>query len=228
MAFQDKKFWHLHNHKLFAQLQDEEVDQLCIISRFKEANKGEMIFFTGTASSQIFILKIGVVKIIETTAEGEEIVKDILHAGDLFGQLPGSNENSSNEYAVAASEVVSFCTFKKEDFESVLSRNPVVSLKFAVHIGDKMRVLEQKYNSLIFKDTRTRLLEFLKRYVQEFNVSHHTPERAPNHLKQEDIAQLIGASRQTVASLLNELERDGIIVYNRKEIKLDLKYFQKK
>ncbi len=228
MATQDKKYWHLHNHRLFNQLNDEEINGLCIISRYREANKGEMIFFTGESSNRIFILKRGVVKIMQTDANGNEVVKDVLHEHDLFGHIPGTGSGSSyqDEYALAASETVSICTFLKDDFEKVLSQNPQVSLRFATHIGDKMRTLEQKYNSLIFKDVRTRLLEFLVRYVREFNEPGREPHKAPNHLTQEDISQLIGSSRQSVATLLNELQKEGTLDYSRKLISLKPEIFQ--
>lgn len=227
MSVTDKKFWHLHNHLLFNQLDDDAVNGLCIISKYREASKGEMIFFTGESENRIFILKKGVVKIIQTDGNGNEVVKDVLHEHDLFGQLPGkSNVGFSEEYALAASDVVSVCTFLKEDFERVLSHNPQVSLRFAGHIGDKIRVMEQKYNSLIFKDVRTRLMEFLVRYIREFGDERTAVPHAANHLTQEDIAQLIGSSRQSVASLLTELEKDGTIAYSRKEIRLKPSIYQ--
>lgn len=219
---EDKKFWLLHAHRLFDQMNDDEVNGLCIISRYKEAHKGERIFFTGEAEDRIYILKQGIVKIVQNTESGDEVVKDVIHEHDLFGQLPGSSLEDT-EFAVAATPVVSICTFRKADFEKVLTNSPQVSLKFARLMGDKMRVLEQKYNSLVFKDLRTRLLEFLRRYSSTFGQGKTT---VPNYLTQEDIAQLIGGSRQSVASLLNELERTGYLVYGRKEIILTEKLLQ--
>lgn len=221
MQTHDLKYWHLHNHQLFKQLSEPEILDLCIISRYREAQKGEMIFFTGDTANRIFILKKGVVKIMQTSESGQEVCKDVIHEGDLFGHLPGTSAmQADNEYALAASDLVSICTFRKEDFEKVLQQNPQVSLKFATHIGDKLRVLEQKYNSLVFKDVKARLFDFMKQYVKTFSDSDADKTSAPNHLTQEDIAQLIGASRQTVATLIHDLEHEGYLVYSRKQIKI--------
>lgn len=217
----DKKYWNLHNHNLFKQLNDEEVAELCIVSRYKEGKKGDIFEFVGEAENKIFILKQGVVKIIKADFEGNEVVKDVLQRHDLFGQLPSSfstTNDESREYAMVASDFASICVFTKEAFERVLAQRPNVSLKFAAHVGDKIRKMEQRYNSLIFKDTKHRLIDFLVKYVKEFST--HQANSAPNYLTQGDIAQLIGASRQTVVTLLTELEKVGFIAYSRKEIKI--------
>ncbi len=218
-ASKDKKFWYLQNHRLFDQLSDDAVEGLCIISRFKEARRGEHIFFTEDTADRIFILKLGAVKIVQSDDDGNEVVKDVLRDHDLFGHLPTRNRTAIHEeHAVALTDDVSICTFKRADFEEVLACNPQVSLKLASHIGDKLRDLEQKYDSLVFKDVRSRLVEFLQRYSDLFMAERDVDGAVPNLLRQEDIAQLIGSSRQTVAELIGELEREGLIRYSRKAI----------
>lgn len=217
----DKKFWYLQKHRLFDQLSDEAVNGLCIISRYKEARRGEHIFFTEDTADRIFILKTGVVKIVQADEDGNEVTRDVLGDHDLFGHLPSHHSSGSNsEHAVALTDDVSICTFKRSDFEEVLARNPQVSLRLASHIGDKLRALEQKYDSLVFKDVRSRLLEFMRRYCAQFASERDAAGAVPNHLRQEDIAQLIGSSRQTVAELIGELEREGLLHYTRRTIRL--------
>ncbi|MBL8011236.1 MAG: Crp/Fnr family transcriptional regulator [Flavobacteriales bacterium] len=217
----DKKFWYLQNHRLFDQLDDEAIAKLCIISRYKEAGRGEHIFFTEDTTDRIFILKTGAVKIVQTDGEGNEVVKDVLGDHDLFGHLPSQGRGSrAEEHAVALTDDVSICTFTRSDFEQVLARNPQVSLRLASHIGDKLRALEQRYDSLVFKDVRARLIEFLRRYVHQFAAERAPDGSVPNHLRQEDIAQLIGCTRQTVAELMGELEREGLLHYSRRRIRL--------
>ncbi len=218
-AGNDKKFWYLQNHRLFDQLSIDAVNGLCIISRYKEARRGEHIFFTEDTTDRIFILKTGAVKIVQTDKEGNELVREVLGDHDLFGHLPTRDRATlQGEHAVALTDDVSICTFKRTDFEEVLTRNPQVSLKLASHIGDKLRALEQKYSSLVFKDVRSRLLEFLRRYSEQFAAERDAAGAIPNYLRQEDIAQLIGSTRQTVAELLGELEREDLVRYSRKSI----------
>ncbi|HNR53748.1 MAG TPA: Crp/Fnr family transcriptional regulator [Flavobacteriales bacterium] len=215
----EKKFWYLQNHRLFDQLSDDAIQGLCIISRYREARRGEHIFFTADTTDRIFILKHGAVKIVQVDHLGNEVVKDVLGDHDLFGHLPAAGRGRSEvEFAVALTDDVSICMFNRADFEQVLARDPQVSLKLASHIGGKLRALEQKYDSLVFKDVRTRLLEFLERYRELLAADREADGAVPNLLRQEDIAQLIGCTRQTVAELLGTLEREGLVRYSRRSI----------
>lgn len=215
----EKKFWYLQNHRLFDQLSDDAVNGLCIISRYKEARRGDHIFFTDDTADRIFIVKTGALKIVQTDRDGHERAKDVLGNHDLFGHLPVLSSSAQQaEHAVALTDDVAICTFKRSDFEEVLARNPQVSLRLASHMGEKLRSLEQRYNSLVFKDVRARLLEFLRYYRDKFSDQRDAQGAVPNHLRQEDIAQLIGSTRQTVAELIGELEREGLVRYTRTAI----------
>ena len=217
----DKKFWYLQNHRLFDQLSDEAIEDLCIISRYKEAGRGEHIFFQGDMTDRIFILKLGAVKIVRTDADGNEVIKDVLGDHDLFGQLPfSSRTDGGEEHAVALTDHVSICMFKRSDLELVLARDPRVSMRLATHYSERLRALEQRYDGLVFKDVRTRLLDFLRRYVELFGSERDAEGAVPNHLRQEDIAQLIGSTRQTVTATLRQLEREGLVCYSRQRIRL--------
>lgn len=216
-----KKFWYLQNHRLFDQLNTEGVEALCIISRYKEAGRGERIYFTEDTADRIFILKQGAVKIVRTDAHGNEVVKDVLGDHDLFGHLPFENGAvRSDEHAVALTDNVSICMFRRHDLEEVLARDPRVTMRLASHVSARLRHLEQRYDSMVFKDVRTRLLEFLHRYVALFAAERAADGSVPNHLRQEDIAQLIGSTRQTVVELLGDLEREGLIHYSRRTIRV--------
>ncbi|MCB0810475.1 MAG: Crp/Fnr family transcriptional regulator, partial [Flavobacteriales bacterium] len=86
--------------------------------------------------------------------------------------------------------------------------------------SERLRALEQRYDGLVFKDVRTRLLDFLRRYVELFGSERDAEGAVPNHLRQEDIAQLIGSTRQTVTATLRQLEREGLVCYSRQRIRL--------
>jgi len=85
-------------------------------------------------------------------------------------------------------------------------------------VGSKLRQIENRLVNLLNKDVKTRLLNFLWQLVQK-HADLNTPNTCiPNFLTHEDIANLIGSSRQTITTLFNELAADGLITYNRQEI----------
>lgn len=83
--YEDLKYWYLRDHKLFRTLSFGQIKQLCIITGFKKAKKGEIIYFSSSDVPRIFLLKKGNIKIVAVDEEGNETIKDIIQKGDLFG-----------------------------------------------------------------------------------------------------------------------------------------------
>ncbi len=217
----DVKYWFLRNHQLFNQLNDLQYDELCVIGRFKEATKNEVIYFTHERLERIYFLKKGVVKIAYVDNNGNEITKDVLKEGDIFGEISlNKNVDHSGEYAKAVSSDVCICSFRIDDFEKLLSKNPQLSLKFSKTVGEKLTTIEQRYTNLKFKDVKTRLFEFLSSYATKNGELHNGFLTVENVFTHQDIASIIGSSRQTITTLMGELEQEEKIKYTRKSIKI--------
>lgn len=216
--YEDLKYWYLRDHKLFRTLSFAQIKQLCIITGFKKAHKGEIIYFSSSDVPRIFLLKKGNIKIVAVDEEGNETIKDIIQKGDLFGELTLETDNQANEYAKVLSDDVIICSFLLSDFEDLLLRNPSLALSYTKFVGLKMKRIKNSYANLISKDARTRLLQFLKDWAEREGKRTTNKVVLENYLTQNDIAQIICTSRQTATQLLNEMETNGMIVYNRKEI----------
>ena len=216
--YDDLKYWYLRDHKLFRTLSFGQIKQLCIITGFKKAQKGEVIYFSSSDVPRIFLLKKGNIKIVAVDEEGNETIKDIIQKGDLFGELTLESDNQANEYAKVLSDDVAICSFLMSDFEDLLLRNPSLALSYTKFVGLKMKRIKNNYSNLISKDAKTRLTLFLKDWGDREGVRIGNRIVIENYLTQNDIAQIICTSRQTATQLLNEMEANGIIAYNRKEI----------
>ncbi len=213
----ETKYWHLHNHKLMNVLSSTEIREMCIISNFKTAKRGEIIYFSHDESSRVYTIKRGTIKIVEIDQKGNEIVKDILQEGDLFGQFT-LTDDMLNEYAVAMSDYVTCCSFRMDDFEKIIERNPALALRYTKWLGFRLKRLENRYANLVFKDVRARLLGFLKDWAMKEGTNENNEITLKNYLTHQDIASLICSTRQTVTSLLNDLKENGTLDYSRNEI----------
>lgn len=216
--YDELKYWYLRDHKLFWTLSMSQIKQLCIVTGFKKANKGEIIYFSNSDVPRIFLLKKGSIKIVSVDEEGNETIKDIIQKGDLFGELTLENDTQSNEYAKALSDEVAICSFLMSDFENLLLQNPSLALSYTKFVGLKMKRIKNSYANLISKDAKTRLYHFLKDWAEKEGKQTDNKVVIENYLTQNDIAQIICTSRQTATQLLNEMETKGLLVYNRKEI----------
>lgn len=216
--FDELKYWYLRDHKLFRALSFSQIKQLCIITGFKTAKKNEVIYFSSSEVPRIFLLKKGNIKIVSIDEQGNEIIKDIIQKGDLFGELTLENDENSNEYAKVLTDEVSICSFLMSDFEDLLYRNPSLALSYTKFVGLKMKRIKNNYANLISKDAKSRLYQFLKNWAESEGKFEGNKVTIENYLTQNDIAQIICTSRQTATQLLNELENNNLISYNRREI----------
>ena len=213
----ETKYWYLRNNHLFNNLGKAEIDEICLISNFKTAKKGEIIYFSHDETSRVYNLKKGTIKIVEINEKGDEIIKDLLQTGDLFGQFTLDNVRS-DEYAVAVSDYVTCCSFRMEDFETVITKNPTLAIKYTKWVGFRLKRMENRYANLMFKDVRTRFLSFLKEWAIKEGKTSTDETTLKNYLTHQDIASLICSTRQTVTAMFNELKVNGILDYSRNEI----------
>lgn len=186
---------------------------------FTQFEKGDFIYFKDDQASNIFMVSKGKVKLVYYTEEGNEVVKAVLRKGEIFGEMAILGEEHRNDCAVAVSSNTKVCPLNVETMYDLMRKN----LNFRLHIykiiGHRVKRLERRLELLFFKDTRTRLVDFLHDLGQEYGEKMDGGEVfIENHYTQKDMADLIGARRETVSTLLNDLKEEGLIDYNRRSI----------
>lgn len=209
----------IRNYDLWCNLSDEDYAALHIEHHFMEVPKGEYIYFEAFHHNKIYFVKEGYIRIGHIDNEGNEKVMEIIQKGELFGQFTLEKSNLHGEFAQAYKQDVSLCAFYIEDFEKLLKKRPDLAIRYSKQVGAKLRTIENRLLNLLNKDVKTRLIHFFWQLVEN-RLGESLPEGfcMPNYLKHEDIANLIGSSRQTVTTMINELEADGILSYNRQQI----------
>lgn len=215
----ETRYWFLRNHKLFSALNRQEVAEICIISNFKTAKKGDIIYLSHDERQRVYFLKKGIIKIVEINEDGTENIKDILQTGDLFGQVSLDNQDL-NEFVVAMSDSITICSFYTADFEKVIAKNPSLALSYTKLVGLRFKRLQNRYANLVNKDVKTRLRIFLKEWAQSEAQNGSSAVVIKNYLTHQDIASLICATRQTVTQLFNEFKALGLLDYSRNEISI--------
>jgi CRP/FNR family transcriptional regulator, cyclic AMP receptor protein len=220
----------IRNYDLWCHLSDAEYADLKVQHHVIDVPKGEYIYFEAYNHNKIYFVKEGYIKIGYIDHEGKEKIKEIIQKGELFGQFSLERSNLHGEFALAYKNDVSICAFTIDDFEKLLKNRPDLALRYSKQVGAKLRSIENRLLNLLNKDVKTRLIHFLWQLVEQ-NLVEDTAEGfcMPNYLTHEDIASLIGSSRQTVTTMINELGTEGILSYNRQEICfLDVKKLQKR
>ncbi len=209
----------LRNYDLWSHLTDEEFEEIKLVHNFLEAKKGDYIYFESFMLDKLFFIKEGFIRIGFINEKGEEVIREIVQKGEVFGQFTLTRENVHGEFAQAHKTDVSLCAFNISDFEKILAGKPGLAIHYSKQIGKKLRNAENRIVNLLHKDVRSRLLGFIYNLAVQQGCSGSAKEFSmESFLTHDDIARLIGSSRQTVTSIINETQSYGLFQMNRKVI----------
>ena len=213
----ETKLWHLENFNVFEGMSKAEMEMVDKMSRMTKTDNDQFIYFPDDPSTTIYFLKKGSVQIGATSDSGQESIKAILKPGELFGELTLTDEGVRSEYAKAIGGEALICAIGMEDMEEMMKKNPKMSLEITKLIGFRLRKMERRLEGLIFKDARTRIVDFLKELAKENGQKVGEEIMVKHFLTHQDIANLTASSRQTVTTVLNELRGRNLIYFERKK-----------
>lgn len=213
-----RRLWYIKNAALFSWLQEDELQRLASRSEMVECKRNSSFYFAQEQSDCIYLVKQGRVKLTRTSAEGREIILDILGPGEIFGELAVAGEEIRTHSAGALDDVL-VCIITRQDFEELLCRHPEMALKVLKLVGLRRRELEMRLEDLIFQPLATRLVLTLLWQARRHGVSE-TDGSVSLPLTQKDLAHLIGASREAVADQLAEFKQSGLIGTSYRKVKL--------
>jgi len=215
----EKTYWYLHNHKIFDQLTKQQLEELSVLVGYFQFGRNELIHLFSDPTKRIYFLKEGLIKIVQKHKDEKGIINGLIHKGDVFGEFTVCKDEDNSHLIVASANAI-ICTFTLENFEKIIQKYPTISLKICKQFGEKIIEANNKYTDIFFKDSKTRLIEFLADFADRYGEKTATETRTRNYLTQEEIARMIGCKRQTVTLLMRELQREGKISYSREHLTL--------
>ncbi len=216
---QDSKHWHLENIRVFANLPEEDKKELREISQMTSYRKHEPICFPGGPSDTVYLLKQGRVKISQVNEKGQEAILSLLEPGEIFGEVEALS-GIPRQTLVRALEPVLICEISRENFERFLERCPKVGMCILKTIGGRLQRIETKFSDMVFHSAPARLAKLLLQLGETMGESDQGNIRLKVRLTHQNLASLIGTSRETVSALLGQFQRQGILNQDRRQIYL--------
>lgn len=203
---------------LFDCLNEEEKAKLESMAEYKVRPKFSYIYLPDESSDQIFFLAKGIVKIAMHSDDGKEIIKSLFQPLAMFGELGIIGETRRQDLAQALREEVHVYTLKVDDLKKLMRLNFQLCDRIMALFGNRLMRAENKLESLIFKDARTRIVEFIKDSMTRSGRKVGLEMLLKHSLTHQDIANITCTSRQTVTLVLNELRKSDLIYFNRGKI----------
>jgi CRP/FNR family transcriptional regulator, cyclic AMP receptor protein len=210
-------FWYLENIDLTDLLCPGKMAAAEQSIDHKSFKKGEYVYLPGEYADKIFFIMEGRVKIGSYSDTGREITKTIIGPGEVFGEMPLTGEDQRRNFAQAM-ENTQVCVLSVQQMRSLLKDHSALSMFFMKILGNRMVEMEKRLESLVFKDSRTRVIEFLRDLGQQKGQRVGYEWVVRKFLTHQEIANLTATSRQTVTTTLNELEAKNILTYDRRRL----------
>lgn len=179
--------------------------------------KGDYIFKQNEPADCVYYIVSGRVKIGTESDSDRSVTKSILQAGEIFGEKVLAGANQRRDYAQAL-ESTEICVMTKQEMQQLFKEHNPLTLFLMKLIGSRALKMEKRLESLVFKDSRSRIVEFLVDLNQEKGQRVGYEWVVRNFITHQEIANLTATSRQTVTTVLNELKSKDILTFNRKRL----------
>nr|WP_269204168.1 Crp/Fnr family transcriptional regulator [Motilibacter rhizosphaerae] len=210
---------HVRQAPLFAALDDEAVAELRAAMVEVTLVRGEVLFAEGDAGDRLYVVTDGKIKLGRTSPDGRENLQGILGPGEMFGELslfdPGPRTATAT--AVTATTLIGL---GHDDLDPWIRRRPEVGVAMLRALARRLRRTNDTLSDLVFRDVPGRVAKALLDLARRFGVPSDQGVHVTHDLTQEELAQLVGASRETVNKALADFQQRGWLRHEARAVVL--------
>jgi len=191
---------------IFETLDDECLLPMVRVAKLRSIPRHTVVLHAGDSTDNIYFVLSGALKVQISDEEGREVILSMLGPGELFGEMGVLDDHprSATVLAVEASEVV---VIGKADFKQCLVENPDVSLFIMRNLTKRLRLADRNIESLALLDVYGRVARLLLEAAEVVDGRKVVTHK----LSKQDIAKMIGASREMVSRVMRDLSTQGLI-----------------
>lgn len=207
----------LNRTSLFHGLDDEEIEEIEKITRRKQYSNRTFVFMEGDEREAVFFIQSGVVKTHKIDEDGNEQVISLLKSGDMFPHV-GFFDHSPYPANARVMQDAVLLIIRIDDFNQLLFEKPHLAIKVMQMMGKKILQLQERVQSLISQDVRHRLIHAINKLAYEHGKKRDGGIAIDFPITNQDLANIVGTSRESINRLLNQLKKDEIVKSDRNGI----------
>jgi CRP/FNR family cyclic AMP-dependent transcriptional regulator len=199
---------------LFNGLDRVELERFAEVTREKSYPKGSVILFEDDPGDSLFVVRDGRVKVVLIGEDGREVILGVLGVGEYFGELSLIDDRPRSAHVIAM-EDSNLLVLRREDFRKRVESSPSVAWSLLTELSRRLRRADDKIGGLVLLDVPGRIARLLLDLAEESGTN--AIEKTLTH---QTIAQMIGASRETVSRAMKDFQDAGWITVERRRIAL--------
>lgn len=222
----DKETSYFKQVSFFADLPEEELQALSPITKRRTFRAGEVIFHRDDPGQVLYMIKEGKVKICIISPDGQEVSLAVFGKGEYFGEFALLDGLPRSTDAVALEKVECY-TLQRSDFHNTIKKNPKIAILILEALSKRLRNTNQMVEDLIFLDVYGRVAKKLLELADAHGVKTDDGVRIDVRLTQQELASMVGASRESVNKVLGyftdknfiSTDKHRITIHNTNDLK---------
>ena len=216
---EDKIAHIISNARIFGSLNSEDVKTLAKMGEKRQWRKGSQIISEGDEGDAIYLVLSGKVKVVLYGEEGREIVLSIMKEGDIFGEMAlfDGEPRSANVEAIEDAECF---VIRGDNLLKYIKNHPAVALNFLSHLSRRLREADRKIGGLALLDVCGRIAHTLLGIANAENGMQDKGVVTIERLTHEEIAAMIGSSREVVSRALKKMAQEGYVKIEKERFTL--------
>jgi CRP/FNR family cyclic AMP-dependent transcriptional regulator len=196
----------LRTFPLFQGLPDDTLAAVARTAMMRRVPRSQSVVHAGDRTDYVYFVLTGSLKVVVSDEDGREVILSILGQGELFGEMGmfGEQPRSASVVAVMPSDLVMIA---KQDFRALMADNFEIAWRIMCNLADRLRNADRKIESLALMDVYGRVARLLLEMSEDVNGDAIVVRK----ITKQDIAKMIGASREMVSRVMKDLGTQGLI-----------------
>jgi CRP/FNR family cyclic AMP-dependent transcriptional regulator len=215
----EKETSYLKQVSLFANLADEDIHELMTAAKRRAFRAGEVIFHRDDPGQVLYMIKDGKVKICIISPDGQEISLAVFGKGECFGEFALLDGLPRSADAIALEKVECY-TLQRSDFHNAIMKNPKIAIQVLEALTKRLRNTDNMVEDLIFLDVYGRVAKKLLELADAHGVKTDDGVRIEVRLTQQELASMVGASRESVNKVMGYFSEKDFISTDKHRITL--------
>jgi len=214
-----EKLWYLSQIKIFSNLPKEDLIKINGVTHMSTIPKHTIIQTPDSSLLGLYLVKKGKLRIYKLSSSGKQFTIGIIGYGNTFGETSLFSMETKNTYIETIEDTL-LCLFKNDDFEEFLLERPKLLMNILKRMGEKINEQNLMLEQLANYDIKQRLMYWLIKLASEFGNEEGEIITIDLALSHQELANMIGSTRESVTSTLNELVKEEVIIMGRMSISL--------
>ena len=202
---------------VFEHLSGEDMASLADAAMRKQYRRTEIIFTQGQPTREMFLIKVGRVKLTKVTEDGEEMTLDIRQGGDFIGENMLNEEVDYPVTAVCVEDTLT-CGFTKAKFEQLILHRPTIGLQVIKNLSRRIDSLTSRIGNMSMTNLEDRLYKVLVNVAREHGVKSAAGLKILFPLTHEDLSFLVGAHRVSITRAIKTLKESGKVMQEGRKL----------